>query len=62
MGQLSQLCKYENNTDISLYQLYLTKLHENIFKYYRLHFFKEIAIGFNKGLQLDNFGISCKSF
>ena len=29
-----KLHKTENNTDISLYQMYLPKLHENILKYY----------------------------
>ncbi len=37
--------------DISLYQIYLPKLHENILKYYRLNLFKEIAIIFNLELQ-----------
>ena len=32
--KLSKLCKYENNTDISLYYIYLSKLHKNIMKYY----------------------------
>ena len=33
MGQLSsQLGKNENNTDTTLYQIYLLKLHENILK------------------------------
>ena len=31
---LSKLHKNENNTDISLYQIYLPKLYENSFKYY----------------------------
>ena len=31
---LSKLCKKENSTDISLYQIYLPKLYENILKYY----------------------------
>ena len=44
---LSKIHKKENNTDISLYQIYLSKLYENILKYYRLCLFKEIAIGFN---------------
>ena len=45
MGKLStELCKKENNTDISLYQI---KLHENILKYWGLDLFKEITIGFN---------------
>ena len=41
----------ENNIDISLYQIYLPKLHENILKFYRLNLFKEIVIGSNHGLQ-----------
>ena len=45
MGKLSsKLDKNENNTDISLHQIYLSKLHENILKYY---LFKEITIGFD---------------
>ena len=48
MGKLSfQFSKNENNTDISLYQIYLPKLPENM-KYFRLNLFKEIAIGFNQ--------------
>ena len=47
----SKLWKNENNTDISLYRIYLPKLHENILKYYRLNLFKEIAIGFNHSCQ-----------
>ena len=46
MEELSELCKNENNTDISLYPIYLPKLHENILKYNRLNLFKEINIGF----------------
>ena len=35
MGKLSsKLHKTENNTDISLNQIYLPKLYENILKYY----------------------------
>ena len=46
----SKLCKNEKNTDIiSLYQIYLLKLHD-ILKYNRLDLFKEI--GFNHGLQM----------
>ena len=38
MGKLSsKLRKNENNTEISCYQDYLPKLHENILKYYRLN-------------------------
>ena len=52
MGKLlSKLCKNENNTDISLYLIYLPKLHENILKYYRLNLFKESIIDFNHSLQ-----------
>ena len=29
-----EYCKNENNADISIYQIYLPKLHENILKYY----------------------------
>ena len=37
MGQLSsELRINENNTDISLYQIYLPKLYEYILKYYRV--------------------------
>ena len=38
---LSKINKNKNNTDISLYQIYLQKLHENILKYYRLNLFKK---------------------
>ena len=45
MDQLSsKICRKEKNTDISLYQIYLSKLHESILKYYRLNLFQEIAI------------------
>ena len=47
MGELSKLHKNENNTDISLSQIYLWKFNENILKYYTLDLFKEI--GFNHG-------------
>ena len=47
----SKLCRNENNIEISFYQIYLPKLHENILKYSRLSLFKEIAIGFTYGLQ-----------
>ena len=48
MSELSsKLRKNENNIDMSLYQTYLAKLHENILKYNRLNLFKEIAIVFN---------------
>ena len=51
MGKLlSKLYKNEKNTDISFYQIYLPKLHKNIFKYYRLNLFKEITIDFNHDL------------
>ena len=47
IGKLpSKLHKNENSTDLSLYQIYLQKLHENIWKYYRLNLSK-ITIGFN---------------
>ena len=39
----SKLRENENNFDISLYPLDLSKLHENILKYYRLNLFKEIS-------------------
>ena len=53
MGKLlSKLCENENNTDTSLYQVYLPKLHENILKYYRLNLFKEITMGFNRNRNL----------
>ena len=53
MGQLSsKLYKNKNNTDISLYEMYKPKLHDNILKYYRLNLFKEIAIVFNHSLQV----------
>ena len=52
IGKLSsKFHKNENNIDISLYQIYLPKLHENILKYLRLNLFKEITIGFNASLQ-----------
>ena len=51
---MSKLCKNENNIDISLYQIYLPKWHENIMKYYRLNSFKEITIGFNHSLQMTS--------
>ena len=35
----SKLRRNENNTDISLYQIYLPKLYENILKYYKLNLF-----------------------
>ena len=51
MNKLSyKLCEIENNTDISLYQRNLQKLHENILKYCGLDLFKEIAICFHHGL------------
>ena len=40
----SKLCKNENHSDISLYQVHLPKLHENILKYDRLNLYKVIAI------------------
>ena len=50
----SKLHKNGNNYDISLYQIYLPKLYENILKYYRLNLFKEIPIGFNHSLQITS--------
>ena len=48
MGELlSKLYKKENNIEISLYEIYLLKLHENILKYKRLNSFTEVAIVFN---------------
>ena len=48
MGKwLSKLCRNENNTDISLYQIY-----ENILKYYKSNSFKEISISFNHYSQM----------
>ena len=44
---LFELRKNENNTDVSLYQTYSLKLHENILKYYKLDLFKEIDISLN---------------
>ena len=32
IGKLFKLCKNENNTDISLHQIYLPKLPENLLK------------------------------
>ena len=43
--------KNENNTDISLYQIYLPNLQENILKYYWFNLFKEIFISFNYGFE-----------
>ena len=42
---LTKLHKNENDFDISLYQIYLPKLHENILKNYSFNGFKEITIG-----------------
>ena len=53
IGELpSTLGKNKNNIDISICQIYLLKFLENIFKYYWLNLFKEIAIRFNHGLQM----------
>ena len=49
---MSELCKDESNSDISLYEIYLPKSHENILKYCRLNLFKEIAIGFNHDIEM----------
>ena len=55
MGELlSKLRKKEHNTDTSIYQIYLPKLHESIMKYYRFNLFKEIAIGFSYGLETSS--------
>ena len=35
----------KKDTDISVYQIYLPKLHENILKYYKLKLFREITGG-----------------
>ena len=48
----SELCKNENYTDISSYQIYLIELHENILKYYRFNLFKEIPLDFSHSLQI----------
>ena len=48
---LFKLDKDENNTGISLYEIYSSKLHEYILKYYGLNLFKEIAIDFKYGFQ-----------
>ena len=42
----SKLGKNDNNSYITLYQIYLPKLHENILKYFRLSLFKEITISY----------------
>ena len=36
--------KNENNTDISIFQIYSPNFYQNILKFYRLNSFKEIAI------------------
>ena len=52
MGKLSsKLRKNENYTDILPYQIYFSKLSENLLKYYWLNVFKEIATDFNPGFQ-----------
>ena len=43
---LSKFHKNENNTDISFYQLYLSKLPKNLLKYQRLKFILKIFICF----------------
>ena len=48
----SDVCKNENNFDISLYQIYQPKSQENILKYYRLNLFKENIIEFNDSHQI----------
>ena len=45
---------YAKNTDISLDQIYLWRLQENILKYYSLNIFKGITIGFNHGPQMTS--------
>ena len=53
MGQLlSKSRQIETNDSISLYQIYLPKLHENILKYSRLNLFKEITTGYNHVFQM----------
>ena len=50
--------KNKNDTNISLYQIYLPKLHGNILKYYESNLFKEIPIVFKHGFfhgRLDKF-------
>ena len=47
----SELRQNDNSTEITFYPMHLPNLHENIFNYYRLNLFKEIAIGFIHGLQ-----------
>ena len=55
MGKLlTKLSKNKNKTNISLYQIYLTKLHEKILKHNRLNLFKEIAVVFHHGLQTNS--------
>ena len=50
MGKLSsKLHKNENNTGVSLFQIYLPIIHENILKHFRLDWFKKVAISFNHG-------------
>ena len=51
MGKLSFKWRKNQNKSVSLYQIYLPKLHENILKYYKLDLLKEITIGFNYILQ-----------
>ena len=51
---MSKLRKNEKNAKISLYKIYLPKVHENIMECYRLNLFKEVAIGFNYGLQMTS--------
>ena len=50
----SKIHKNENKSDISLYQVYLPKSSENIFKYYRLDLYNEIRIGFKQALQMTS--------
>ena len=47
----SKLNRHENNFKILLYQVYLPTFYENILKYFRLDFFKEITFDFNQRIQ-----------
>ena len=59
--QPSKLHKKEENTDRSLYQIYLSKLNENMLKYNRYILFKENLNWLL--LQVpDDFGMSRKTF
>ena len=56
----SKICRNKNNTDISLYQIYFTKLHENILKLL-IKFIQNNDLCLQP-LASDNFRISCKPF